>query len=61
MGFLGVSRRCTCGSGEMAMPIYDGYNIFLTYACERCEKEKLSHFRPDIFDRYECDEPIEED
>jgi hypothetical protein len=39
----------------------DGYGIFLTYACSRCKKEKLSYFRPDIMNKYECDEPIDEE
>ena len=40
---------------------YDGYGIFLCYVCPDCEDEKMSHFRSDINERYECDEPIEED
>ncbi len=52
---------CSCGSGEYPYPLYDGYGIFLTYACEKCEKEKLSHFRPDIMERYDTDEQIEDD
>lgn len=49
---------CECGSGLPSEPIFDGYGIYLTKACNACEKEKLSRFRADIFDRYECDEPI---
>lgn len=56
-----MSSLCRCGSGEHREALYDGYGIFLTYACEKCKKEKLSHFRPDIMTRYESDEPIEED
>ncbi len=52
---------CSCGSGNEREEIYDGYNIFLTYACDKCRKEKLSHYRRDIFERYETDEQIEED
>ena len=52
---------CNCGSGECKFPLHDGHGIFLTYACDVCEKDKLSRFRPDIMERYECDEPIEED
>lgn len=36
----------------------DGYGIFLTYACEFCEQEKLREFRPDIFELYEVDEDV---
>lgn len=39
--------------------VYDGYGIFLTYACEKCEDEQMKKYRPDIMDRYEADEPIE--
>jgi hypothetical protein len=38
---------------------YDGHGIFLFYACEACAASALKHFRPDIMERYECDEPIE--
>ena len=54
-------RLCACGSGEYDEEIYDGHGIYLTRACEKCQKEKLSHFRPDIMEQYDCDEPIEED
>jgi hypothetical protein len=40
---------------------YDGYGIFLTYTCYKCHKSKMSGFRADIMEPYECDEPIEED
>jgi hypothetical protein len=42
-------------------PLYDGHNIFMCYACAKCEREKVSGFRPDIFERYQTDEPIEPD
>jgi hypothetical protein len=51
--------ECSCGSGEERYPLYDGYGIFLCYACEKCEKEKLRGYRSDIMEQYECDEPIE--
>lgn len=54
-------KWCFCGSRLPKYPLYDGYGIFLTYACEKCEKKKLSEFRPDIGQRYECDEPIDSD
>jgi len=58
-----MARRttCTCGSGEFPDVQYDGYGIFLCYTCRKCERAKLSKFRPDSFTRYEADEPIEED
>jgi hypothetical protein len=52
------SRRCP---GKFPEALYDGHNIFMCYACDHCKAEKLAGFRPDIFDNYECDEPIEDD
>lgn len=52
---------CMCGSKLRKHALYDGYGIFLTYACDECEKKKLSEFRSDIMERYDCDEPIESD
>jgi len=52
---------CGCGSGEYKRAEYDGRGIFLCYVCDRCEAEKLSRFRSDIRERYEADEPIEEE
>lgn len=50
---------CPCGSGKEAAALFDGHGIFLTYACDKCRKKKMAGFRPDIMERYECDEPIE--
>jgi hypothetical protein len=33
----------------------------MCYVCDDCKAEKLAGFRPDIFENYECDEPIDED
>ena len=38
-------RTCNCGSGEPPWAEKDGYGIFLCYVCDKCRKEKLSHFR----------------
>ena len=54
-------KECDCGSGLTRYAEYDGYGIFLCYTCVECRKRKLSRYRPDIFERYETDEPIEED
>jgi hypothetical protein len=54
-------QQCRCGSGQYQHALHDGHGIFLTYACERCETEKLQEFRRDIMEYYEADEPIEED
>ena len=50
---------CACGSGLEAEWEYDGYWIPLVKACDACRAEKLSHFRADIREAYDCDEPIE--
>ena len=54
-------NTCPCGSGLYKEAQYDGYGIFLTYTCEKCEPEKMSKFRSDIHERYEADEPIDEE
>jgi len=54
-------QECPCGSGEFPNVLFDGYGIFLTYACPKCEQKKIRSFRRDIFTQYECDEPVEED
>ena len=53
-------NECSCGSGKFPYPIYDGYGIYLTKVCETCEPEAVSRFREDIFESYDCDEPIDE-
>ena len=53
--------ECPCGSGEHPDAVTDGYGIFLFYACEKCYAKKVSGFRSDIFERYACEEPIEEE
>jgi len=52
---------CDCGSRKHRYPLHDGHNIFLCYVCEECEQEKVSKYRIDIMERYECDEDIEEE
>jgi hypothetical protein len=54
-------KLCNCGSGIERFMLKDGHGIFLTYACDKCKEEKLSHFRPDIMEKYKCDEPIDEE
>ena len=55
----GFKPYCACKSGEYREAQYDGYGIFLTYTCVKCEASKLSHYRRDIRDAYDCDEPID--
>ena len=57
-------RPCNCGSGLDSWWEYDGNGIPLCRVCERCQEEKLSHYRPEILRPYtqeDVDEPIEED
>lgn len=56
-----MSNECTCGSGENAEAIYDGYGIYLCRVCDFCRDEKLSKYRSSIFERYDCDEDIDDD
>ena len=55
-------RECNCESGLASWAEYDAQGIFLTYVCDECRKEKLSHYRPEILAGYtqsDVDEPIE--
>ena len=54
-------RKCSCGSGEYQEAEYDARGIFLTYACSKCRKKRLSHFRPEVLSdpNYKADESIE--
>jgi hypothetical protein len=54
-------QHCPCGSGEYPEPQYDGYGIFLCYTCPKCAAGRLKGYRADIFERYDADEPIEEE
>lgn len=55
------AKLCDCGSNLYRRAKHDGYGIFLTFVCDKCEKRKMAQFRPDIMTRYECDEPIDGD
>lgn len=56
-------RECPCGSGQWPDAHHDARGIFLCYACEKCEADKLSRYRPEVLtdSQYECDEQIEGD
>jgi hypothetical protein len=56
-------QQCPCGSGEYPEAQHDARGIFLCYTCDKCEKEKLSHYRSEVLtdSQYDCDEQIEED
>jgi len=40
---------------------HDGYGIPLCRVCDKCFDQKMSRYRRDIKERYQCDEPIEDD
>jgi hypothetical protein len=57
-------NACPCGSGEYSEWEYDAQGIELCRCCDKCRKEKLSHYRPEILTGYsqaDVDESIEED
>ena len=54
-------KPCSCGSGLPRKEQLDGHGIFLCYTCPKCEKERMSGWRSDIHERYEADEPIDEE
>lgn len=56
-------RPCPCGSGLPSRWRNDARGIPLARVCEKCEKQKLSGYRPEVLTdpNYYCDEPIEED
>jgi hypothetical protein len=54
-------RLCSCDSGLERNAEYDARGIFLTYACDKCRKRKLSGYRADVLadSNYWHDEPID--
>jgi hypothetical protein len=54
-------RLCNCDSGLERDAEYDARGIFLTYACDKCRKRKLSGYRADVLadPAYIADEPID--
>lgn len=52
---------CHCGSKLYAPARHDGHGIFLTYACDTCWPKKRDGFREDIMEKYEADEPIDDE
>ena len=54
--------KCPCGSGEYSWWENDAQGIPLARVCDKCIKEKLSKYRPEILSGYsqeDVDEPIE--
>lgn len=58
-----VARPCPCGSGEYSWWEYDARGIELARVCEKCVKEKLAGYRPEVLSNpnYWADEPIDYD
>jgi hypothetical protein len=57
-------KLCQCGSGLPSWWEKDGNGIPLCRVCQRCQQEKLSHYRPEILRPYtaeDVDEPIDPD
>lgn len=62
-------RLHTCAGGEVVLvapediwPAKDAQGIFLCYVCDRCEKERLAKYRPEVlsgYDQRDADEPID--
>jgi hypothetical protein len=56
-------KPCHCGSGLERAAEFDARGIFLTYVCEKCRKEKLSRYRPEVLtdSNYWHEEPIDDE
>ena len=54
---------CACGSGLQSRWALDARGIPLRRVCEKCEREKLASYRPEVLvdPNYECNEQVEED
>jgi hypothetical protein len=52
-------KPCSCGNeDEEGWPVFDARGIFCFYSCTKCDKEKRSKMRPEIFtdSQYEADD-----
>lgn len=56
-------KTCNCGSGLASDNVYDAKGIYVARVCDKCRQEKLSKYRPEIFQdsNYWTDEPVDED
>ena len=56
-----LRQECVCGSRQPRRALVDARGIFCTYVCNKCERDRVSAYRPDIFTdaNYWVDEPIE--
>ena len=53
--------ECPCGSGDYPEAVHDARGIFVAYVCDKCRRDKLAGYRPDIFtdSQYWHNEPID--
>lgn len=42
-------RECPCGSGDWPEAVHDARGIFVSYVCDKCRRDKLKSYRPEIF------------
>lgn len=56
-----MSTPHQCDRGER-FAIYDARNIFVCFACKKCEREKRARYRAEIFtdSNYETTEDVEQ-
>jgi hypothetical protein len=54
-------RLCPCGSGQESWWAKDARGIELARVCDKCKREKLKKYRPDVLSdpHYWADEAIE--
>jgi hypothetical protein len=53
---------CDCGSGEPWEREFDAQGIYLCRCCDKCRRDKLGRYRPEILAGYgqeDVNEPIE--
>jgi hypothetical protein len=43
-------KHCSCDGGALRERITDAKGIFVAYVCDECRRDKLSGYRPGIFD-----------
>ena len=58
---MNIHLYCRCGSGQESWWENDARGIPLARVCEKCRKEKLKGYRPDVLtdSNYWADEAIE--
>ncbi|MGY8677302.1 hypothetical protein Q2941_05725 [Bradyrhizobium sp. UFLA05-153] len=58
-----ADNLCPCGSGKQSWWEHDARGIPLCRVCDKCRKEKLGRYRPDVRTdpNYWTDEPVEDD